>query len=115
MKSILSLQEHAAGTFFPPALERKIRRGDGKDEQHQHTQREKKKKKIHQQLPKNAKTLSAECSPAYHCCARRDSKMDKKRRRLRQQGKSATKKCTFLERKYIELSLLCEASGRALI
>jgi hypothetical protein len=37
MKSILSLQEHAAGTFFPPALERKIRRGDGKDEQHQHT------------------------------------------------------------------------------
>lgn len=39
MKSILSLQEHAAGTFFfPPALERKIRRSDGKDEQqHQHT------------------------------------------------------------------------------
>jgi hypothetical protein len=34
MKSILSLQEHAAGTFFPPALERKIRRGDGKDELH---------------------------------------------------------------------------------
>lgn len=38
MKSILSLQEHAAGTFFPAALERKIRRSDaGKDEQHTHS------------------------------------------------------------------------------